>query len=221
MSLEQKESDDRKRRIAATIAFFSEAVRFIVLPLLLLYIIMSNFPILTPEASFRRMATTLMMFGGLIAFSSSMEAYFPLGSRLKMIFGIISIATLCAWFWFLFSKENIVIPFGSLVITIDLFGLLLFILFALALRGLLPVGQYLTAKDEQRRKAARKPVPKHIVRGAAPAQRAVYIASIESSEELEPPPPDDFTIDCPSCGSKISPRDDICPFCGTWIRQKF
>ena len=220
MDLEKNESDDRKRRLAATIAFFSEAVRFIVLPLLLLYIIMSNFPILTPEASFRRMATSMMLFGGLIAFSSSMEAYFPLGTKLKMIFGVISIATLCAWFWFLFSKENIVIPFGSLVITIDLLGLLLLILFALALRGLLPVGQYLTAREEQRKKAAKAAVPKHIIREAAPAQRAVYIATIEPSEELEPPPPDDFTVECPSCGLRISPRDDVCPFCGAWIRQK-
>lgn len=217
--MEKKEPDDRKRRIAATIAFFSEAVRFIVLPLLLLYIVISNFPILAPEAAFRRMASTLIIFGGLIALSSSMEAYFPLGSKLKMIFGIISIVTLCAWFWFLFSNERIVIPFGSLTITLDLFGLLMVILFAISLKGLLPIGQYLMARDEQRKKAESE-VAKCVSTRPAPVTQAVYVWNEAISDEPEPPPPEDFVIFCPVCGAGISPSDDICPRCGAWIGQK-
>ena len=217
--MDKKEPDDRKRRIAATIAFFSEAIRFIVLPLLLLYIVISNFPILTPETAFRRMASTLIIFGGLIALSSSMEAYFPMGSKLKMIFGIISIATLCAWFWFLFSNKGIVVPFSSLVITLDLFGLLMVILFAISLKGLLPVGQYLMARDERRKKTESEE-SKRASRQPAPDPQAAYLGNEAVFEESEPPPPEDLIISCPVCRADLSPRDDVCPRCGVWIRQR-
>lgn len=217
--MDERESDERKRRIAATITFFSEAIRFIVLPLILMYIIISSFPILVSEFEFRKMASILIIFGGLIALVSSMEAYFPLGSKLKMIFGITSIATLCAWFWFLFSNEKIVVPFGSLVITLDLFGLLMVILFAISLRGLLPIGQYLIARGNLREKAESERLRRASGRLISPRQIA-YIETENVSEECEPPPPEDFIISCPACGASISPRDDICPLCGFWIRQR-
>lgn len=219
--MNEKDSDDRKRRIAATIAFFSEAIRFIVLPLMILYLVISNFPFLIPETVFRQAATSLIMFGGIIAFSSSMEAYFPLGSKLKMIFGVISIATLCAWFWFLFSKEIIVITFGSLVITLDLFGLSMVILFAVSLKGLLPIGQYMMAREQARRKRSEKrPVSDRFPRGSSPASLISYIGEARPSQEFEPPPPEDFIAYCPICGAGIPPEADICPCCGAWIRQK-
>ena len=213
--------NDRKYRIAATIAFFSEAIRFIVLPLVILYFIMMNFPILSSDDIFERTANNLIIFGGLIAMFAALEAYFSIGSPLKMIFGILAIATLCAWFWFLFSGESIRMPFGALTISVNIVGLLMVILVVVALKGLLPIAQFIIARKELRMKASATPVA---AMSPGPPRRANYHYPPPSAppgrDESLPPPPDDFTIRCPICSLKISLKDDVCPHCGAWIRQK-
>lgn len=219
-------SEDRKQRIAATIAFFSEAIRFIIIPLVLLFIIMSNFPMLVGGA-FPQMANSLILFGGLLALFAALEAYFQKGSSLKMIFGLLAVVTLCGWFWFVFTGKDMTFPYGPVTISLDIVGLVLLILIVVSLKGILPVVQYMLSKDEFQRKKqkiaeaaamkAKKTTAK--VRVEAPVATALTWVK-KSDDDQEPPPPEDFVMQCPICKSVISPKDNSCPHCGAWIRQK-
>lgn len=216
--------DDKKHRVAATIAFFSEIIRFIIIPLVILDVIMGFYPLLTSTTA-AHMANNIMIFGGLVALFVALETFFPRGSKIRLFFGILAIATLCAWFWFLLTSPSMSFPFGPLNVSIDITGVALLILAAIALKALIPVAQYLAAKDDARRRMAAAaaagagvmPLP------PSPAQAVpgtMRDASRVRTNNLEPPPPDDFTMRCPVCMSRIPASIDTCPNCGAWIRQK-
>jgi len=215
---------DKKHSVAATIAFFSELIRFVIIPLILIDVIMSYYPLLSQETA-TWLASHLLVIGAFVAVFVAMETYFPKGSWLKLMFGIFAVATLCVWFWFLLDTGSIEFPFGPLSISINIIGLAIVILIAVALKGLLPVAQFIVAREEMKQKSkasaamAGEPAP-----GSAPASAPVTPSPIrsptDSSTEEEPPPPDDFLVSCPMCKSKIPASKDVCPNCGAWIRQK-
>ena len=215
---------DKKHSVAATIAFFSELIRFVIIPLILIGVIMSYYPLLSQETA-SWLSSHLLVIGAFVALFIAMETYFPRGSWLKLTFGIFAVATLCVWFWFLLDTGSIVFPFGPLSISIDIIGLMIVILFAVALKGLLPVAQFIVARGEMKRKrTASASESGESSPGPAPAPDPVAPTpstppSISSTEE-EPPPPDDFLVSCPVCHSKISASKDVCPNCGAWIRQR-
>ena len=230
MKMNETVADDRRHRIAATIAFFSEAVRFIVIPLVLLYVIMYNFPMLRLESTFSQMANSLIIFGGLIALFASLEAYFQMGSILRMIFGVLAVVVLCAWFWFIFTGKDMTFPYEQVTVSLDIVGLILVILIAVSLKGILPIAQFFLAKDELQRKKQKKAeaAAMKAKRGTgrkrveSPAATALHWIKEpdEPDDDKEPPPPDDFFMKCPVCKSAISSSENMCPHCGAWIRQK-
>jgi len=215
---------DKKHSVAATIAFFSELIRFVIIPLILIDVIMSYYPLLSQETA-SWLASHLLVIGAFVALFVAMETYFPRGSWLKLIFGIFAVVTLCVWFWFLLDTGSLEFPFGPLSISINIIGLITVILVAVALKGLLPVAQFIVAREEMKRKRmASASAAGESTSGPAPAPvpaaPAPSVSSSASSAEEEPPPPDDFLVSCPVCKSKISASKDVCPNCGAWIRQK-
>lgn len=212
---------DRKHSIAATIAFFSEIVRFVIIPLVLLDVIMSYYPLLSHETS-TWLASHLLVIGMFVALFIAMETYFPRGSYLKLTFGIFAVATLAVWFWFLLETGSIQFPFGPISISINVFALALVILFAVALKGLLPVAQFILVRDEMRKKIEVSTSAAEPSEEIASAAAVTPVAESHSQDSVaeEPPPPDDFLVTCPVCNSKISASQDVCPNCGAWIRQK-
>ena len=212
---------DKKHSVAATIAFFSELIRFVIIPLILIDVIMSYYPLLSQETA-TWLASHLLVIGAFVALFVAMETYFPRGSYLKLTFGIFAVVTLCIWFWFLLETGSIQFPFGPISISINVFGLALVILFAVALKGLLPVTQFIIARGEMRRKAeaSASGVEFSEETTSAAAVAPVVETSTQDSVAEEPPPPDDFLVNCPVCGSKIPASQDVCPNCGAWIRHK-
>lgn len=204
--------------VAAVIAFFSEIIRFIVIPLVLLNVLIGAYPLLSHE-TVTQMASGLMVFGALVAIFVAMETYFPKGSVLKFIFGVLAIATLCLWFWYLLNSGSIRFSMGALQVAINITGLAFVILAAVAIKGLLPLAQFFVYRGDLRRAKVA------VASADAPVQKAqattVSPPSVApSSAEEEPPPPEDFTVTCPICKWRIPATDDVCPKCGAWIRQK-
>jgi hypothetical protein len=215
---------DKKHSVAATIAFFSELIRFVIIPLILIDVIMSYYPLLSQETA-TWLASHLLVIGAFVALFVAMETYFPKGSWLKLTFGIFAVATLCVWFWFLLDMGSIKFPFGPLSISINIIGLATVILVAVALKGLLPVAQFIVAREEMNRKrmapaSAARESPSVSTPSIAHVAPTPSVSLSTSSSEEEPPPPDDFLVSCPVCKSKIPASKDVCPNCGAWIRQK-
>jgi len=217
---------EMRRRIHATIAFFSEAVRFVIIPLILLELIMGNFPLITPAMA-SRIARNLIIFGGLTALFSSLEAYFPRGSWLKMFFGILSIATLCTWFWAIFEGREISFSYGPVFIEIDVVDLVLLIIIAISLKGMLHVLKFLIASREQRareeaeERKRREEVPYIPITGPVvlPDNEVHEPEFLHWYSKPEPPPPESDTVSCPICFKELNPNVKICPDCGAWLRS--
>ncbi len=210
---------EKGHSVAATIAFFSEVIRFIIIPLVLLDVIMSYYPLLTHDTA-SWLASHLLVIGIFVALFVAMETYFPKGSYLKLIFGILAVVTLCVWFWFLLQTGTIGFPMGSIFISINVVGLATVILIAVALKGLLPVGQFIIARKDlqEKRDAAAAAASAESAVEPSPAPVPSVIPGQTSKDE--PPPPDDFKAVCPVCKSRIPANVDVCPKCGAWIRQK-
>jgi hypothetical protein len=221
---EKEDAMNKTHSVSAVIAFFSELIRLVIVPLVLIDLIMGFYPLLSPDIA-TRLASNLLIIGALVAIFVAMETYFPRGSKSKLIFGILAVVTLCVWFWSLLNNGSIQFPYGPLSVSINIIGLAIVILVSVALKGLLPVGQFIVARGEMKRKrlasaSAAGETPSGPVPAPAPVAPKPSKSHSASSTEEEPPPPDDFLIRCPICESKISASKDVCPNCGAWIRQK-
>jgi hypothetical protein len=203
--------------VAATIAFFSEAIRFIVIPLVILYILMdylaqSHFAILLTGQETNRIATQVIVFGIVIAIFAAAEAFLPRGTKMRMVFGILAIGTLCLWFWFILSSQLIRFSIGQWNLSLNITGIAMLMVAVIALKVLIPIAQYMSAKSRGAPAGAGVPVTA-VASGTAPAENITV-------DKEEPPPPEDFVMKCPKCGAEINASVDVCPKCGTWIRQK-
>jgi len=214
---------EKRRQMAASISFFSEAIRFIIIPLVLIELVINQFPLLTPEMSVR-IANNLILFGGLVAIFSGLEAYFQRGTKIKMLFGLLSITTLCVWFWAIFSGGGLSFPYGPLNILIDASALVLLIIFAISLKGLHHIFRYLIAREELKQEEAKEQAireKRRVPMRAVVADDAIHEPSfLYWYHEPEPPHPATYSRRCPVCLCGVSTEDRICPDCGAWIRDE-
>lgn len=225
--MSRSNNGERRRRIAATIAFFSEAVRFIIIPLILVELVLGQFPIFTPQMA-DRIAGNIIIFGGFVALFSALEAYFPKHSPLKMLFGILSIATLCVWFWSIFSGDRLEFTYSAVTISIDVQGIVLLIIIAISLKALLYIFRYfisVKAKKLEEEKARRQAERKYMDLMREPeimADDVIHEASFlywAGGDDLEPPPPEDAAPSCPICLRELPEGRNECPECGAWVKR--
>lgn len=214
--------------VGAIVAFFSQIIRFIVIPMLILYIIIdtlaqSNITLLLSKEETDSIASYVLIFGGMVAIFAALEAYYSRGSKARMAFGIISIGMLCAWFWFILSSRTIRLSIADWNVALNITGIVAMMIFAVAMKSLIPIAQYYAARDKH---ATSQAIP--MATAAASAPKAEVHAQPTKAESIkvvrhvqeEPPPPEDFMAVCPSCKKKIHASADVCPYCKTWIRQK-
>ena len=135
--------------IAASMTFFAVAANLIIAPILLLMIVMSNYPIISGDVFAGRVGL-LTVFGGLTAVSFAMEAYFPRGSVEKMVFGVSGAVWMSVFFWSFLCREQFQFFIGQLSMSIDLAGLSVLVMAATALKGVIPVSRFLAARRETR-----------------------------------------------------------------------
>jgi hypothetical protein len=135
--------------VAATMTFFAVAVNLIIAPILLLIIVMTNYPLISGDLFAGRIGL-LVIFGGLTAVSFAMEAYFPRASAQKMVFGVSGAIWMSVFFWSFLCKEQFQFYIGQLSMSIDLAGLSALVMASAALKGVIPVSRFLAARKESR-----------------------------------------------------------------------
>jgi len=180
--------------VAATMTFFAVAVNLIIAPILLLIIVMSNYPLISGDIFTGRVGV-LAVFGGMTAFSFAMEAYFPKASAQKMVFGVSGAVWMSVFFWSFLCKEQFQFYIGQLSMSIDLAGLSTLVMAATALRGVVPVSRFLAARKGSR--TGDIPTVHDDSDGIAgicskdTARTAPTDCLAAILENLDPPPPDD------------------------------
>jgi len=144
-----KKDDMDCHPVAATMTFFAVAVNLIIAPILLLIIVMSNYPLISGDILTGRVGS-LVVFGGLAAVSFAMQAYFPRASAQRMVFGVSGAIWMSVFFWSFLCKEQFQFYIGQLSMSIDLAGLSVLIMAATAFKGVIPVSRFLAARRESR-----------------------------------------------------------------------
>jgi len=135
--------------VAAKMTFFAVAANLIIAPILIMIIVMSNYPLISGDLFAGRVGS-LTVFGGMAAVSFAMQAYFPRASAQKMVFGISGAIWMSVFFWSFLCKEQFQFYVGQFSMSIDLAGLSALVMASAALKGVIPVSRFLVARRESR-----------------------------------------------------------------------
>lgn len=229
---------------------FTEGLRFIVVPLVLLDLVAKNYPLLsTPFMP--QIREYVLFLGGMIVASSSFEAMNKPGTFKRLLFGLSALAFVCMWIFVIFGGGLAEFTYGPYHFRFDMTKIVYIMLVAISLRGLLIVNTYSEnrqqLKDEVREKRLEKAQARKEAVRARPSARVrstrqefssfstvPFEVTPDDSVGYEPPPPPppispfepQRTIRtvkfkmCPVCGEKALSNETICRNCGAWFSRE-
>jgi len=220
----------QRSRISDSVwTFFTETIRFIVVPLVLIDLVRSSWPQLSTAFLGNIMAYTLL-FGGLIVAASTLEVMNKQGTFKRMFFGLTGLCFLCLWLFVVFGGGIASFTYYPYFIKFDMSKIVYIMLIGLSLRGLLVVRTYTDNRHliveqkleeptpEKRRPAARRTASPAFGAMSRVAYQVTGDDDVGSSTPTRPPidaPESQGT--CPVCGSSVSPENRSCPQCGAWL----
>ena len=214
---------------------FTETIRFIVVPLILVDMIVENYPQLA-TAFMPDIRMYIMFFGGMIVASSTIEAANRPGTYKRMLFGLFAIAFVCLWFFVVFGGGIAEISFGPYFVRFDISKIVYIILFGLSLKCLLVVS---TFKDHRRAELKRvrkrraelaqkrvqgsRPLPTpqpRISKFASMISQEFEVSAADEIGYAPSMPPRPIAKDkkvCEVCGAEAAIKDYVCRNCGEWF----
>ena len=231
----------RSRLTDATWTAFTEVIRFVVVPIVLVDLVTTNYPQLT-HAFMPEIKTYILFFGGMIAASSTLEAINKPGTFKRLLFGWVALAFICMWLFVIFGGGVAEFTYGGYTVHFDISKIVYIMLVGISLKGLLVYSTYSTHKQLLKDQAREKKLEALRATAAAkprrPSRRRPAVPSFESMSKMayevtpdeavgyEPPPPPpahrERTLankECPVCGTRASPNDVACKNCGAWFSK--
>jgi hypothetical protein len=236
----------QKSRLSdATWTAFTEALRFVVVPVVLVNLVTNNYPQLT-TAFMPDIKTYIIFFGGMITAASTLEASNKPGTWKRLLFGLTALAFVCMWLFVIFGGGVAHFTYGPYFVRFDMSKIVYIMLFGISLKGLLVISTFSTNKhyfEEQERKrkeerparrlAARpKPVPRDKPSGPSFSSMSKMAFEVSHDDAVwyapppPPPPPQSRSLQrtlafkqCPICGAKASLKETTCKRCGAWFSQ--
>jgi hypothetical protein len=227
-----------KSRISdATWTAFTESIRFIVLPILLVNLVTTNYPSLK-TAFMPNLVTYVLLIGGLIVVASTLEYANRLGTYKRMLFGLSAVAFVCIWTFVLFGGGIAEFSYPPYDVRFDMSKILYIVLLGISLRALLVVNAFTSnkhraAEEQVRRRSERaailapRPRPASRDPSFAALTKAAFRVTGDDEVGYEPPPPppsraaaQDYK-ECPVCGVKASLKETTCKHCGAWFSGPF
>ena len=214
---------------------FTETLRFIVVPLILVDMITENYPQLA-TAFMPSIEMYIMFFGGMIVASSTIEAANRPGTYKRMLFGLFAIAFVCLWFFVVFGGGIAEMNYGPYFVRFDITKIVYIVLFGLSLKCLLVIS---TFKDHrgaelERARKRRAEIALRKAQGSrplpTPTPRTARFASMISQEfevsaddeigyapAMPPRPIAKGKKVCEICGAEAAAKDYVCRNCGEWF----
>lgn len=239
----------RRKRTRASDAIwtaFTETVRFVVVPYVLVDLITTNFPELD-TAFMPELKIYIIFFGVMIASASTLEAVNKPGTFKRMLFGLSNLAFICLWLFVVFGGGIANFRWGPYFVEFDMSKIVYIMLFGVSLKALLVVDIYSVnrhaVKDVEERERLRIAKRKAAARREATPRRAPPAPSFSSMSRVEyRVTPDDEVgsakgiagsgdassmvaattenaNECPICGEPVRSADAVCKSCGAWISR--
>jgi hypothetical protein len=227
----------RSRISDATWTAFTESIRFVVVPIMLVNLVTTNYPSLT-TAFTPNLVSYILMIGGLIVLASTLECANKPGTYKRLLFGLSAVAFVCFWTFVLFGGGVAEFSYPPYLVRFDMSKILYIVLLGIALKGLLVVqtftsNKHLVVEEQVRRKneaaAPNAPRPRRASRASSFASLSKTAFRVTGDDEVgyEPPksPPAKGPVleykECPVCGVKASLRETTCKHCGAWFSRPF
>ncbi len=220
-----------RSRISDTVwTLFTETIRFIVVPLVLIDLVKSNWPQLS-TAFLGDIVPYTLGFGALIVAASTLEVANKPGTFKRMFFGMSSLSFLALWLFVVFGGGVASFSYYPYQIRFDMSKIVYIMLIGLSLKALLIYRTYadnkhLIAREEKARVAPppRRPVPRRASSEFGSMSRVAYqVTGDDDVGYSSAKPPIDSsgshesTGKCPVCGNGVSPGDKSCHTCGAWL----
>jgi len=227
----------RSRISDATWTAFTESIRFVVVPIMLVNLVMTNYPSLK-TAFMPNLATYVLIIGGLIVCASTLECANRPGTYKRLLFGLSAVTFVCFWTFVLFGGGVAEFSYFPYYVRFDMSKILYIVLIGIALKALLVVqtftsNKHLVVEEHVRRKSERaalsapKPRPASRAPSFSSLSKAAFRVTGDDEVGYEPPPPPPPKVavldykECPVCGVKASLRETTCKHCGAWFSGPF
>lgn len=234
----------RSRLSDATWTAFTEALRFIVVPIVLVDLVTTNYPLLT-TAFMPEIKMYIIFFGGMITAASTLEASNKPGTWKRLLFGMTGLGFVCLWLFVILGGGIAQFVTGPYSIRFDMSKIVYIMLFGVSLKVLLVYStfssnrQYSDGQERiphDRRSDAGVPAharPAPLRKPSGPTLSTMTKMAFEVSHDdfvgYAPPPPHPLerrpvqrTLafkQCSICGAKASPKETTCKHCGAWFPE--
>ena len=215
---------------------FTEALRFVVVPLILVNLVTEHYPQLA-TAFMTDIKLYVVFFGSMIVASSTLEAAHRPGSYLRMMFGLFALAFVCFWVFVVFGGGFVEMTYGPYFVSFDMSKIVYIMLVGLSLKGLIVVATFSDfrkfereraekrRKELARKKAAAKmirplPTPKPEYASFSRMERAEFDITADDdigyATSMLPRKAGDKKV-CEVCGAEAATKDYVCRNCGEWF----
>ncbi len=214
---------------------FTESLRFVVVPLVLIDLVTKNYPLLTtPFMS--QIDEYILFFGGMIVAASTLEAMNKPGTFKRLLFGLGALAFVCMWLFVIFGGGIAEFTYGPYHVRFDMTLVVYIMLMGICLKGLLIMDTYSVNKgklaEEDRLRREEKAADR---REAALAKQAARMRSstpslssfskvafeVTHDESVgyeppppPPPPPTSASNESSSIRATRTVKFKVCPICG-------
>lgn len=222
----------RSRLSDAVWTAFTETLRFIVVPLVLLSLVKTTYPLLTTPFM-GNITEYVTFYGGMIVAASTLEAMNRPGTYKRLLFGLSALAFVCMWMFVVFGGGIAEFTYGDYHVRFDITSIVYIILLGISLKGLLVAQTFSSNRQliqkEEHKKAletsleraaegrAKRPAR---VRATDPSfssmsKVAFEVTSDESVGYSPPPPPLPSPVpNSRTAKGRLIVRSKVCPVCG-------
>jgi ribosomal protein L32 len=237
----------KETRVSSAIwTAFTETIRFIVVPYVLVDLVTRSFPDLD-TAFMPQIRLYIIFFGVMIVSASTLEAVNRPGTFKRMLFGLSNLAFICLWLFVVFGGGVANFRWGPYFVEFDMSKIVYIMLFGVSLKALLVMDTYSvhshTIREEEKMERLRSEKRRTSARRQAVARRSTYGPDFSSMSKVQyrvtpdeevgssagiaehpAEPPTEAgeaqpMTECPICGEPARSTDTVCKNCGAWISR--
>lgn len=227
-----------KRLSDAVWTAFSETLRFVIVPLVLVDLVTSNYPQLA-TAFMDSIELYVVFFGGMIVASSTMEAAHRPGTYKRLLFGLVALVFVAVWLFVVFGGGVAEFTYGPYFVRFDMTKIVYIVMAGVSLKALLVAMTFTSGRRAELERARKRRVEEAERRRSQTARakkaqrmpaRAAAFESLRSADfEVTADDevgytsaphlkdlPKGFKI-CEVCGAQSPTKDYVCKNCGSWF----